>query len=85
MTMCAACTRESEAWLDTSPASLLPRLSFTYGSGTPYDISPAGVTERRKARHAEWASLVRRQRALVAAGCRAGRHSNRVDTSLSCL
>ncbi len=86
MTLCGPCTAESARWLDTSPATLLPRLGFAYGSGAAYDVSPAGVAERRRARHAEWAATVRRQRALVAAGCRAGHHAEPgVDTSLSCL
>jgi hypothetical protein len=85
VTLCAACSAESEAWLDTSPATVLPRLGIAYGSGAAYDVSLAGVIERRRARHAEWAALVRRQRALIVSGCAAGHHSDRVDTSLSCL
>lgn len=42
------------AWLDTSPSTLLPRLGFAHGSGAAYDISPAGIRDRRAARHAEW-------------------------------
>lgn len=86
MTLCGPCSAESVAWLDTSPSTLLPRLGFAYGSGAAYDVSPAGIRERRAARHAEWAATVRFQRDLVAAGCRAGVHSTRaVDTSQSTL
>ncbi len=75
--LCGPCSEEMGRWLDTSPATLLPRLSFTYGSGAVYDVSPAGIRERRTARHAEWAATVRRQRALIAAGCRIGVHADR--------
>jgi hypothetical protein len=85
VTLCAACSAESVAWLDTSPATLLPRLGIAYGSGAAYDNTLAGVVERRRMRHEEWAALVRRQRALIVAGCAAGHHSDRLDTSLSCL
>jgi hypothetical protein len=73
--LCGPCSAESARWLDTSPATLLPRLSLAYGSGAVYDASPAGLRERRAARHAEWVATVRRQRQLVADGCRAGRHA----------
>lgn len=84
--LCGPCAAESSRWLDTRPSTLLPRLSLAYGSGAAYDASPAGMAENRRARHAEWAALVRRQRALVAAGCRAGQHAaTGLDTSQSSL
>jgi hypothetical protein len=73
--LCTPCMAEMGRWLDTSPSTLIPRLGFAYGSGAAYDASPSGVTERRRARHAEWAATVRHQRALVAAGCRTGQHA----------
>lgn len=73
--LCGPCSAESGRWLDTSPATLLPRLSLAYGSGAAYDASPAGVRERRSARYADWAATVRRQREFIAAECRAGRHA----------
>jgi hypothetical protein len=84
--VCGPCSEEMGRWLDTSPSTLLPRLGFAHGSGAAYDVSQAGLRERRAARHAEWAATVRFQRALVAAGCRAGNHAApRVDTSQSSL
>jgi hypothetical protein len=74
MSVCDSCSAEMSRWLDTSPSTLIPRLGFAYGSGAPYDAAAAGVVERRRSRHAEWAATVRRQRALVADGCRAGHH-----------
>lgn len=73
--LCGPCSVESGRWLDTTPSALLPRLSLAYGSGAAYDASPAGIRDRRSARHAEWAATVRRQRAFIAAGCRAGQHA----------
>ena len=72
--LCGPCSVESSRWLDTTPATLLPRLGLAYGSGAAYDVSPAGLAEHRAARHAEWAATVRFQRQLVAEGCRAGKH-----------
>jgi hypothetical protein len=84
--LCGPCRDESARWLDTRPSTLLPRLGFAYGSGAAYDVSAAGLAGRRRSRHEEWAATVRHQRALVAAGCRAGNHaSSRVDTSQSSL
>ena len=80
MALCPPCALQSARWLDTSPSTLLPRLGFAYGSGAAYDASPAGMRDRRAARHEEWAATVRRQRALVAEGCRAGRHAVSLDT-----
>jgi hypothetical protein len=77
--LCGPCLAESVRWLDTSPATLLPRLGIAYGSGADYDVSETGMRERRSARHAEWLATVRFQRRLVAEGCRAGRHAGRGD------
>lgn len=80
MALCPPCARESARWLDTSPSTLLPCLGFAYGSGAAYDASPAGMQDRRAARHEEWRLTVQRQRALVAEGCRAGHHATVIDT-----
>jgi hypothetical protein len=77
--LCGPCSAERLRWLDTSPASLIPRLGIAYGSGSEYDVSETGMRERRGARHAEWATTVRFQRQLVADGCRAGRHAAASD------
>lgn len=73
--LCGPCWEESLRWLDTRPASLLPRVGLAHGSGAAYDVSETGMRERRAARHVEWATTVRFQRRLVAEGCRAGRHA----------
>jgi len=84
--LCGPCSAESARWLDTRPSVLLPRAGFAHGSGAAYDVSPAGLRDNGRARHAEWAATVRFQRRLVAEGCRAGRHASpRVDTSQSTL
>lgn len=75
--LCGPCQEESARWLDTSPATLIPRLGFAHGSGAAYDVSPAGLRDRRAARYAEWAATVRNARRLIAAGCRSGIHSTR--------
>lgn len=81
MTLCAPCGAEWSRWLDTSPSTLIPRPGFAHGSGAPHDVSPAGMRDKRRARHAEWSATVRFQQGLVSAGCRAGRHAEpRVDT-----
>lgn len=82
-TLCGPCSAESLAWLETSPTTLIPRLGLAYGGGANYDVSAAGMRERRAARHAEWAATVRRQRALVAAGCRAGNHASLTEENKS--
>jgi hypothetical protein len=84
--MCAPCSEESARWLDTRPSVLIPRPGFAHGSGAAHDVSPAGMRDKGRARHDEWAATVRFQRALIAAGCQAGHHAEPgVDTSLSCL
>lgn len=86
MTPCGPCAEEMGRWLDTRPSVLIPRPGFAHGSGAPYDVSAAGLRDKGRARHAEWAATVRFQRALVLAGCRAGKHAEpRVDTSQSSL
>jgi len=79
--LCGPCAAESLRWLDTNPTTLIPRIGIAFGSGTGYDVSETGMRERRTARHAEWATVVRFQRRLVAEGCRAGRHAaERIET-----
>jgi len=68
-------------WLDARPPAVA---GFSFGSGAAYDISPAGVTERRRARADWWYGIVREHRQAIADGCRAGRHVG-VDTSQSRL
>lgn len=84
--VCAPCSEEMGRWLDTRPSTLLPRLGFAHGSGAPYDVSAAGLRDRTRSRTEEWRATVRFQRALIADGCRAGRHAEPgVDTSQSSL
>lgn len=73
--LCTPCMAEMGRWLDTSPATLILRPGFAYGSGAAYDVSPSGMAERRRARHEEWRRTVRHGRAMVARSCRAGHHA----------
>lgn len=82
--LCDPCSGESVRWLDTRPSTLIPRPGFAHGSGAPYDVSSAGLLDKGRARHAEWAATVRFQRRLIAEACAAGRHAG-VDTSQSSL
>ena len=77
--LCAECSAESARWLDTRPSTLIPRMGFAYGSGAAYDASAAGIADNRAAHHEQWVATVRYQRALIVAGCRAGRHGNRAQ------
>jgi hypothetical protein len=77
--ICPPCTEAMGRWLDARPPAVG---GFSFGSGAAYDISPAGVTERRRARGRWWAGIVRAQRQTLAEACRAGRHVG-VDTSQS--
>ncbi len=84
--LCQPCQAVSLAWLDTSPSTLIPRLGFAHGSGAAYDVSAAGLRDRRAARYEEWRRTVQHGRAMVAQACRAGHHAEpRVDTSQSRL
>jgi len=70
--MCPACSAESARWLDARPPAVG---GFSFGSGAAYDITPSGVTERRRARANSWWATVRFQRQLIREGCLAGRHA----------
>jgi hypothetical protein len=84
--LCGPCQAERDRWLDTTPATLIPRPGFAHGSGAAYDVSAAGMAERRRARYEEWRRTVRHGREMVAVACRAGHHAEpRVDTSQSGL
>jgi hypothetical protein len=84
--LCGPCLAEMGRWLDTSPSTLIPRLGFAHGSGAAYDVSAAGLRDRRTARYEEWLRTVRHGRAMIARACRAGHHAKpRVDTSQSRL
>lgn len=76
MALCPPCAQESARWLDTSPSTLLPRFGFAHGSGAAYDASPAGMRDRRAARHEEWRTTVRDQRKRIAQQCAAGQHAS---------
>lgn len=73
--LCTPCLAEMGRWLDTAPSTLIPRLGFAHGSGAAYDASPAGLADRRRARHEEWRRTVRHGREMVARSCRAGHHA----------
>lgn len=82
--LCGPCRAERDRWLDTVPSTLIPRLGFAHGSGAAYDVSAAGLRDRRAARYEEWRRTVLHGREMVAVACRAGHHAElRVDTSQS--
>lgn len=69
--LCPPCGAARLAWLDYR----LPRtFGFAYGSGAPYDVSAAGVRDRRRLRFEEWRSTVRFHTDLIARQCRAAGH-----------
>jgi hypothetical protein len=69
--LCPPCSAARSAWLDYR---LPPVLGIAYGSGAPYDVSAAGVRDRRRSRFEEWRSTVRFNRDLIARHCRAAGH-----------
>lgn len=69
--LCPPCAEASGRWLDYR---LPPVLGIAYGSGAPYDVSAAGIRDRRRSRFEEWRSTVRFHRDLIARTCRAARH-----------
>ena len=76
--ICAACSRLRDRWLCSRPQDLFPGLGHITRASAAYDLTPAGVQDRRHGRHQRWASLVRDQMAAIAAHCRAGRHADEV-------
>jgi hypothetical protein len=78
--LCVPCTAERMRWADSKPSQILPRFGFTYGSGAAYDVSPVGLRDGKRARYEDWRRLVKSQMALVARGCREGRHAVPLDT-----
>lgn len=80
--LCPACIAARNRWADSTPSSVLPRAGFTFGAGTAYDSSAAGIRDNRRARYERWRGLVKAQMAGIAELCRAGRHAE-VDTSPS--
>lgn len=77
--ICGPCSELMSKWLDARPSELLPRLSFTYGSGAEYDRSPAGLLDRSRARNKDFAALVREARAAVVESCRNGVHVEPIE------
>ena len=69
--LCPPCSAARSAWLDYR---LRPVLGIAHGSGAPYDVSAAGIRDRRRARFEEWRSTVRFNRDLIARQCRAAGH-----------
>jgi len=69
--LCPPCSAARAAWLDYRPP---PVRGFAHGSGAPYDVSAAGLRDRRRSRFEQWRSTVRFQMDLIAAQCRAARH-----------
>lgn len=61
-------------WLDSKPSVVLSTFGIAYGSGAPYDVSVAGLLDRRRSRYEQWHQLVREQMAGIAEHCRAAGH-----------
>lgn len=72
--LCSVCSEVDQRWLDTKPSTLIPRISLTFGSGTPYDSSRAGLMDSRRARFEEWRATVQHSREMLKVSCRAGHH-----------
>lgn len=69
--LCPPCRAARAAWLDYR----LPQVhGFTFGSGTPYDVSLSGIRDRRHARFEQWRSTIRFNRDLIARTCREAGH-----------
>ncbi|GIE30143.1 hypothetical protein Ait01nite_031880 [Actinoplanes italicus] len=65
--VCQSCQAERATWLDYR----LPRTAgFSFGSGAPYDASPAGIRDRQHGRFEEWRATIRFHRDLIARTCR---------------
>lgn len=69
--LCPPCQAERQRWLDYR---LPPVLAIAHGSGAPYDVSAAGLRDKRRSRFEEWRSTIRFQMDLIASQCRAARH-----------
>jgi hypothetical protein len=69
--LCPPCSAARTAWLDYR---LPPVLGIAHGSGAPYDVSVAGIRDRRRARFEEWRSTIRFHMDLIARQCRTAGH-----------
>lgn len=72
--ICAPCQDEQGRWLNTKPSQVFPTFGIAYGSGAPYDITPAAIRDRANARREKWSTLVREQMGRIAEHCRAAGH-----------
>lgn len=70
--LCPPCRAASSAWLGYR---LPPALGIAYGSGADYDMSAAGIRDRRQARFELWRDTIRWNRDLIARTCRAAGHT----------
>ncbi|MET8278236.1 hypothetical protein [Micromonospora sp. NPDC005174] len=69
--LCEPCSAQHARWLDYR----LPRtFGIAYDSGTPYDVSTAGVRDRRRSRFEEWRATIKFNQDLIARTCREQRH-----------
>jgi hypothetical protein len=73
--ICPPCQERRMAWLDSKPSQVLPTFGIAHGSGAPYDVTLAGIRDRSRSRHQQWAALVREQMAGIAAYCRQAGHT----------
>lgn len=72
--ICPACQGQRMAWLDSKPSQVLPAFGIAHGSGAGYDVSLAGLQDRSRSRHQQWAALVREQMAAIGDHCRQAGH-----------
>lgn len=72
--ICKPCQDERYRWMDSKPSQMFPALGFAYGSGAPYDVTPAAIRDRHTTRYEKWRALVREQMARIAEQCRAAGH-----------
>lgn len=77
--VCAGCRAAQTAWYDSRPSQVIPR--FAIAAGATYDDTAAGVADSRRARHQQWAALVREQVAGIAAACRTAGHTTQAAPS----
>ncbi|WP_433460722.1 hypothetical protein [Micromonospora sp. CA-248212] len=70
--LCQPCSAQHARWLDYR----LPRtLGIACGSGTPYDMSAAGVRDRQRSRFEEWRVTIKFNQDLIARTCREQQHT----------
>lgn len=73
--LCPPCAEESNRWLHATPQQLFPAHALAVQAHAAYDLTAAGMADRRHARWIRWRNLVRSQRRLIADRCRSHDHA----------